>query len=290
MEGQAADARGLTINLMLVDEDYVRTMGMTIIRGRDFSATRATDAGSVIINERAAKAFGLRDPLEGRFSMRLHDGDEPPAPAPNFSVIGVVGDFHFASLRREIEPLVLFLRPRPVYAAARLAPGDPAGAVEFVRRTWGRFAPDRPLEYSFMDEVFDGLYRAEEMTGRVLKIFTFLAVVIACLGLYGLAAFLAERRTKEIGIRRVLGASIPGSVGLLIREFIVLVGVANLMAVPIAYLIMDKWLKGFAYRTSMDPGIFVAAGAISLAVAVATVAGQAIKAALADPVKSLRYE
>jgi putative ABC transport system permease protein len=290
LEGQADASKSVTIHIMFADEDYIRTMGMEIVQGRDFSGTRAADSTAVIINERAVKAFGLKDPLDGRFSMRLHNGNERAPQPTRFTVIGVVRDFHFASLRREIDPLVIFLRPRPVFAAARLSAGDPGGTIEYVRRTWNKFAPDRPLEYSFMDEVYDGLYRAEQMTGRVLNIFTFLAVVIACLGLFGLAAFLAEQRTKEIGIRKVLGASVLESAGLLIKEFVILVGGANLLAVPIAYVLMSKWLKGFAYRTNMGPGLFIVAGLISLAVAVATVAGQAIKAALADPVKSLKYE
>jgi putative ABC transport system permease protein len=289
LEGQPDASPSYVVDVFYVDEDYVPTLGLELLQGRNFSKDLPTDDFSVIINEAMAEKFGWRSPLGTRFRKNIAR-NPPPLDFRWFTVVGVVKNFNYESVRRDIGPVVFLRPPRTGFVAARLKTRDAGAAVDVVRRTWTSFAPEWPFEYSFMDERFDSMYRSERMTGRILTGFTVLAVLISSLGLFGLAAFLAERRTKEIGIRKVLGASAGECVGLLVKEFAGLVGLANILAAPIAYGIMIGWLRGFAYRTNLGLGVFVAAGLLSLGVAVLTVSHQSLKAALADPVDSLRYE
>ena len=172
----------------------------------------------------------------------------------------------------------------------RLKTQDLAAAVGLLERQWKEFLPHQPFEYSFLDERFERIYRAEQRIGKIFTIFAGLAVFIGCLGLFGLAAFTAEQRTKEIGIRKVMGASAPRIIRLLLKEFVILIGIANLIAWPLAYLVMNRWLADFAYRISPHILIFITAGSLTLVIALLTVSFQAVKAALADPIRSLRYE
>jgi putative ABC transport system permease protein len=208
-------------------------------------------------------------------------------------VVGVVKNFHFTSLRNAIRPMNFFLSTRMNrYVSVKLGGEDLPGTLGFIEATWKRLYPELPFDFYFLDTVFDRLYRSEVRQRQLFGVLSALAVFIACLGLFGLAAYAAEQRTKEIGIRKVLGASTPGIVRLLSGEFTRLVLAANLLAWPVAYLAMNRWLSGFAYRIELASqlGWFLLAGVLSVVVAWLTVGFQAVKAAMADPVRSLRYE
>ncbi len=203
----------------------------------------------------------------------------------------MVRDFHYQSLHHRIAPLVLQLNRRGRdHFLVRLQSEDLPGTLAHLEATWTRFIPERPFEYYFLDASFDRLYRAEQRAATLLSLFTGLSLIIACLGLFGLAAFTAEQRTKEIGVRKVLGASLTDIVVLLSKGFATLVVVAFVVAVPLAYLAMDRWLQNYAYRIEISWPIFLIAGLSVFLVALLTVSYQAIKAALTDPVESLRYE
>jgi ABC-type antimicrobial peptide transport system permease subunit len=225
--------------------------------------------------------LGPAEALGRRFSFMDVDG----------SIVGVMKNYHFQSLRNAIEPLAVVLDPGAVrYAVVRLGPGGIPAGLDAARSAWQAVNPLYPFDYKFIDEDFDQLYRADERLGVVLDLFGAIAVLIACLGLFGLASFTAEQRTKEIGVRKVLGASTGGIVVLFSREFVRLVALANLIAWPVGYLAMTAWLRGFAFRISLPWWIFAAAGTGALAIAMLTVSFQAIRSAAADPVKAIRYE
>jgi putative ABC transport system permease protein len=288
-EGARADS--LEMRTLTVDPDFAETLGLQFVAGRDFDAARPSDAtAAFVINESAARRLGWADPLGHRLTVHYWLDDEVPKTG---EVIGVVRDFQYHSLRQPVEPVVLHVLPGTYYndyLAARLAPGDVAGTLAAMERAWAAFNPDRPFEYTFLDEQVAALYRAEARLGAITGAFTLLAVFVACLGLFGLAAFVAEQRTKEVGIRKALGASAAGIVALLAADFLKPVAVAVLVGAPLAYVVLDRWLEGFAYRIVLGPGLFAAAGALALLVALATVSAQALRAASADPVKALRYE
>ena len=268
-----------------VDHDFVETMGMTVVAGRDFDPDRATDSTAVLLNERAAQLFGWTDPVGKRLRMPIPNREDVV-----FDVIGVVEDFHYESLHRQIQPLVLMLERTPQYVYARLQPGTTAQGIEALRSVWQQFAPEEPFNYTFLDQNFAALHQATQRTGRLFGVFTALAVLIACLGLFGLATHAAHRRTKEIGIRKALGASVASIVSLLSNEFLRLVALAFLMAVPLAYFAMQQWLQDFAYRIEVGAGVFLLAGGMALLVALGTVSVQALRAARMDPVKALHAE
>jgi len=272
----------VTVAMIYCDHDYVRTMGLEIVEGRDFSHQMGTDAKEAfLVNEAAVRALGLAKPLETRMEWNEMAG----------RVIGVVRDFQYQSLRQEIQPLVLHIAPR--YAsvvAVRIRPENVRDTLAYLERKWKEYDPDHPFEYSFADETFDSLYRGEERLGRIFGLAAGLALVIASLGLFGLALFAVETRTKEIGIRKVLGASPARIAALFVREFMLLVVLASALAWPAAYLLMGRWLRNFAYRVEMGPWIFVLSAGAAFAVALLTISAQTMRAVLADPVKSIRYE
>ncbi len=203
----------------------------------------------------------------------------------------MVKDFNVTSLHQLIEPVILQIRPKSFRGiSARIRTENIPETLAFLREKWTKFSPLFPFEYSFLDEDFNKLYKAEENVGRIIGIFSSLAIFVACLGLFGLAAFTAEQRTKEIGIRKVLGGSVSGMVILLSKEFVKWVLIANIFAWPIAYYVAYRWLQNFAYRTSIGFVVFVLSALLALVIALATVSYQAIKAALANPVETLRYE
>ena len=268
-----------------VDADYLDAMGMELAAGRDFDPALASDSASFIVNETAARLLGLED--------KVGEILETPIYNSNDRLIGIVSDFHIASLREPIGPAFLRLASAPDFMQAlvvRLEPNRIPETLQDISGVWRRFAPDFPFDYDFLDEMLREQYEAEKRLAITLGAFALVAILVACLGLFGLAAFTAESRTKEIGIRKVLGASIGSIVALLSKEFARLVILAALVTVPIVYLAMNRWLEDFAYRIEIGPGIFLLAGAAALLIALATVSYQAIKAALSDPVKSLRYE
>ncbi len=274
------------INNMWIDHDFIRTMGIELTAGRDFSRSFPTDTlQAFVINEAAAKWLGWEDaPLNKKIRLgNFKDG----------RVIGVVRDFHVRSLHSDIEPMMLQLAPGPDphhYLAVRIAPDDVAGTMAFLETNWREVYPDDSFTYSFLDEDFNRLYQNEARQGRIFRSFSALAVFIACLGLLGLASFTAEQRTREIGVRKVLGASVSSIVALLSKEYVRLVVYANLIAWPIAYFVMNDWLESFAYSTDLSLRVFVAAAALAIAITLLTVSYRAVSAAYTDPVDALQRE
>jgi putative ABC transport system permease protein len=277
-EGQAKEE---TIGHILVDYDYIKTLGLDVQAGRDFSEDYGDAAGAVhILNEEAAKMLGWESPVGRRLSQKGR-------------VIGIVKNFHFLSKYQKIDPLVISLLPQSEYIRRmiiKIRPDTIKETLEFLKDKWRMFIPGRPVNLYFLDEQYEALYRKEQKLNSVFRYFTGLAIFIACLGLFGLASFTAATRTKEIGIRKILGASAANLVRLLSLEFTQWVILANVIAWPVAYYAMTRWLGNFAYRTSLGLGPFVLAAASAFVIALLTVSFQAVKAALANPVDSLRYE
>jgi predicted permease len=280
-EGRPED-KEIYMNVDFVDFGYFETLGIEMAEGRTFSKDFATDAEQAyIVNEELVKQMGMEDPVGKRFAFWEEWG----------TIVGVAKDFHFQSLHNKINPISFRLDPdwlRRIYV--RVKPDDMPATIGFLRNTWSRIVPDYPFEYNFLDESFEELYKAEQQMSTITNYFTVLGIFIACLGLFGLAAFMAERRTKEIGIRKVLGASVPKLIYLLSSEFAKWVLVANIIAWPVAYLVAHRWLQNFAYRTNIHAGMFLSAAGLSLIIALATVSFKALKTASANPAEALRYE
>ncbi|MFD2247098.1 ABC transporter permease [Pontibacter ruber] len=279
LDGKMAER---TFQIMSVDYDFLDVMGIELKEGRNYDRRMKTDeTEGVIVNEAAARWMGWDNPIGKRIEYNDRD----------LQVIGVVKDFHVQSLHTKVEPLVLKLRPQSAgYVLVRLKPENMASTVRFVENQWQAFDPKHPMEYFFMDEHFDKQYRAEAKMLTVFGYFAGLTILIACLGLFGLASFTAEQRTKEIGIRKVLGSSTSDIVVLLSKDFAVLVLIAIVLASPIAWYGMDKWLQDFAYRTELNWWTFALAGFAALLIALVTVSFQAVKAASLDPVKAIRTQ
>jgi len=264
-----------------VDEDYLPTLGIKLATGRNFSKTMATDRNAVLINETMAKKLHLSDPV-GRKIIQ-YTGD-------TYTVIGVVRDFNYNSMRSDIEPLVIRLDLSPSIVSARVDGTRAAETIKAVTALWKNFSPGQPVRYTFLDEQFAAMYSDVLRMGRMFTGFAALAVAIACLGLFGLSAFMAEQRSKEIGIRKVLGATVSGITGLLSYDFVKLVLLAIVIAVPVGGWAMHQWLQNYAYQTTLEWWIFVAAGVFALLVALGTVSFQSIKAARANPAETLKRE
>ncbi len=270
-----------------VDHDYIQTMGMEIIQGRDFSRDFLTDSNAVIINEATARLLNFDDPV-GKKVYIIDDIQTMDLIA--FDIIGVVKDFHYESLRSNISPVTFFLGRSRGNISFRLDTEDITGTVSRIESKWRSMAAGQPFNYTFMDEAFDQMYRTEQRVGNIFITFAILAIFIACLGLFGLSAFMAEQRTKEIGIRKVLGASVGNIVTMLSKDFLKLVLIAAVIAFPVAWWGMSTWLENYAYRTEISWWIFALAGAVAVLIAVATVSFQAVRAAVSNPVESLRSE
>jgi hypothetical protein len=265
-----------------VDFDFIETLKIEMKEGRSFSREYSSDLTSAfVINEEVAKLMG-RESVVGESCMFF--GREG-------TIVGVMKNWHYQPVRRKIEPLVLYVAPERTWIMLiRIAAGNISESIKAIENVWKRVIPTYPFEYYFLDENFDEMYRREESIGTLLKYFAVLAVFVACLGLFGLASFTSEQRTKEIGIRKVLGATVSNITVLLCREFFLLVLVSNIIAWPTAYFLMKTWLQSYAYRTSLNILIFITAMAIALMVAFLSVSFQAIRAATANPINSLRYE
>jgi putative ABC transport system permease protein len=284
-----------TISLMTwsVDEDYINTLGMTVVSGRAFDVHRASDSNATVINQAAVRALGFAEPLGKKFTQivgQRPDGTPDPNNTKDWTIIGVVEDFHFESMKDAIEPLALFIRPSGGFMAYRFEAKHTADAIDAARRAWHTFAPDKPFVYTFLDDDFANMYSNEQRLGKIFISFSALAIIIACLGLFGLTAYTAEQRTKEIGIRKVLGASVPGIVVLLSKEFGLLVLIAYAIAAPTAWYSTNWWLQGYSYKTEIGIFVYLGAGLIAFMVAWLTMSYQSIRAALANPVKALRSE
>ena len=272
---------------MNADYDFPKAMGMNIKEGRYFSKEYSGDSACVVINESAVKSLGYDNPV-GKFIIGYGNSDEQI----RFQIIGVMEDFHTQSLHERIPNVVMFYTENyhASYMAVKVKNTDINKTLKTVEKKWQEFLPQQPFDYFFMDDHFNSLHSAESRTGKILGIFSVLALFIASLGLFGLSSFISEQRTKEIGIRKVLGSTVSGILILLSKQFTRWIIIANVIAWPTAYYFMDKWLQNFEYRIDINIILFVIAGVVSLFIALLTVSYQTIKAASANPVNSLRYE
>ena len=276
-----------TIRINEVDDSFFETFNIPVLRGRAFSADVASDTSqAIILNETAVRLLGWEDDPIGKQILLPAYGNLPP-----LTVIGVVKDYHGLTLREEIAPMGFIGKWRLfVSLALRIRPENTAQTLSFLETQWKHFLPEVPFASHFLDEIIQWYYFNEQLTGKMLGVFSLLAIFVACLGLFGLAAFMVQSRTKEIGVRKVLGASTPHLVILLSREFMLLILLANLIAWPIAYYLMRDWLSGFAYQTNLNVLPFVASAIMALIIAFGTVSLQAIRAARSNPIDALRYE
>ncbi len=285
------DDEHFSMDTYFVDYDFLDTIGIEVAEGRGFSKEFGTDEEiAFMLNEAAVRELNWQSALNKQV-IWPSDLRRLDAIVKKGQVVGVVKDFHVASLHESIGPVLLQVRPSSFrYISARISPVNIPKTLSFFREKWGQLSAVFPFEYTFLDEDFDKLYRSDEKVGHIVGIFSLLAIVVACFGLFGLASFAAEQRTKEIGIRKVLGSSVSGIILLLSREFTKWVLVANILAWPVAYLVMNKWLQNFAYKMPLSPGVFILSGFLAFFIALATVSYQSIKAAVSDPIESLRYE
>jgi putative ABC transport system permease protein len=271
-----------------IDSGFIPAMGIEIIAGRNFSSEFASDhSQAILINETAAQQFDWENPIGKTIDLPVPDGHEKVTK----TVVGVVQDFHTESLHKIIRPLYIENKDaRFRYIALKVKPLTISDTLVFLRKKWNQVDPAQAFDYFFLDEAFGRQYKADEKLSRIFSCFTILAIFIACLGLFGLASFTAEKRTKEIGIRKALGASVSEIIWLLSKEFTRWVLIANIIAWPIIYLAMNRWLQNFAYRIDIGLGTFVISALLALLIAALTVGFQAIRAARANPVDTLRYE
>jgi putative ABC transport system permease protein len=244
------------------------------------------DTASFVLNESSVKALGWTN--QGAIGKEFKYGRRKG------HIIGVVNDFHFESMHQAIAPMILCLFPKSLFyfnnLSIKIAGNDISSSLTYFEKTWKKYFPETPVDYTFLDQNFDKLYESEQKQATLFTAFACIAIFIACLGLFGLSAFAISQRIKEIGIRKVLGANVKGIVGLLSKDFLILVGIAAVMAFPVAWYAMNNWLKDFAYRINIQWWVFVVAGIVAALIAFLTVSFQAIKAAVANPVKSLRTE
>jgi putative ABC transport system permease protein len=263
----------------IVDYDFLKTFGLKMAEGRFYSREFSTDPENYVVNETAVKVMEMESPIGKQLTIGEEKG----------TIIGVVKDYHGGSLHEMITPKILKFSGRGFFVSVKFQ-GNTSSMVGFLEEKWKKFVGDYPFRYNFFDESINNWYYTEKRFGKIIQYFTGLAIFVACLGLFGLASFMAERRTKEIGIRKVLGANVSGIVILLSKEFSKWVLISNIIALPAAYLIGKNWLQGFAYRIGLGPEIFIFSTATALIIALFTIGYQAIKAASANPVESLRYE
>ena len=284
-ESVLSSKTGFNMQVWTIDDQYINTLGMEMTKGRNFSKDFPSDSSAVIINETTARLLEYDDPIG---KTLYHDQGNGTRAA--YNIVGVVKNFHFESLRENIEPLCLLYGRSRWLTSFKVNTADIRGLVKNIESKWKELVPSMPFSYRFLDDAFNNMYQAERRVGKIALSFAVLAIFIACLGLFGLATYIAEQRTKEIGVRKVLGASVSNIVSMLSKDFLKLVLISAIIAFPLAWWAMNKWLQDFAYRVNIGWWIFIAAGFIALLIAVITVSTQAIRAAIANPVKSLRTE
>jgi len=286
--GEPAE-NAIMLSTFQTDDDYVDTYGIKMANGRFFSPDRPSDTLSAVINQAAADHMQIGDPI-GRYLMTPGG---PNGQQVNVEIIGIVDNFHFESLHTQIRPMVMYhFDPQGFgrYTAVKITENDIPETLAYIEEIWKKYAVDQPFEYTFLDDDFDQLYVAEERTKNIATIFSLLAILIACLGLFGLASFIAEQRTKEIGIRKVLGASVSKIYTLLSTDILKLILIATVLSWPITFMTMRRWLENFAYRIEFSHLTFLVAGLLAFIIALTTVTTQAIKAATSNPVNALKYE
>lgn len=274
------DEGSFVLQHWVVDENYIPTLGMKLIAGRNFSKDFHTDSSTTIVNKALADKLGLKDPI-GKI---ISNGGE------RLRIIGVVDNFYFESIKHEVTPLCMVLGNSNSIISVKINGADIKSAMASVEAKWKQFLPNQAMRYTFMDERYANMYADVQRMQYIFTAFSILAVVVACLGLFALAAFMAEQRTKEIGIRKVLGASVAGVFGLLTKNFLRLIVIALIIAIPVGWWLMNQWLQDFSYRISISWKIFAFSSFLMMGIALLTICFQAIKAALANPVKSLRTE
>jgi putative ABC transport system permease protein len=279
---------GIDMQTWAVDYDYIKTMGMEIVKGRNFSKDYGSDSNAILITETTARLLGYDDPVGKMiYAPSNTQADNSLLPVP---IIGVVKDFHFESLRKKLGPLCMRLYNSTGLASFKVSAASTKNLIPQIEKKWKALAPGMPFSYRFMSDSFNEMYRSEQRAGTIAIVFAILAILIACLGLFGLVTYMAEQRTKEVGIRKVLGASVSNVVTMLSKDFLFLVLIAAVLAFPLAWWAMNRWLQDFEYRIGISVWVFVIAGMAALLIALITVSFQAIKAAIANPVKSLRTE
>ncbi len=279
--------KSFSLNANLTDEAYVETMGMEMIRGRYFSKEFKADTGKIVLNETAVNLLEMEDPI-GKITYLFNDRTQP------YEVIGVVKDYHWESKQMEVRPHALMLLAErfrsPYYLSVRIAGSDFQKIIKTLQKDWEKYVPAIPFEYEILDQHYDGIYKNEKQTRTLLTIFSMIAIIISCLGLFGLASFMAERKTKEIGIRKTNGATTSNILRLLSLDFTKWVLLANIIAWPLTWFAMKKWLETFAYRVEIPIWIFLVAGFLAFLIALATVSFHALRASKQNPIMSLRYE
>jgi putative ABC transport system permease protein len=287
-EAVMTSQNGFNMQSWEVDYDYLNLLGMQLVKGRNFSKQFGTDSSAIIINEAAARNLGYADPV-GKNLYQMYQ-DQNGTRLRTYTIIGMVKDFHYESLRQNIGPLLFRLGNSPWATAFKVNTGDIRHLLGEIESKWKTMAPGMPFNYQFLDDAFNNMYKVEQRTGKLGLSLAVIAILIACLGLFGLATYTAEQRIKEIGIRKVLGATVANLVSMLSVDFLKLVIIASVIAFPLSWWAMSKWLQDFAYRTKIGWWIFALAAVIAVIIALLTVCSQAIKAALANPVKNLRTE
>ncbi|AEE51943.1 ABC transporter permease [Haliscomenobacter hydrossis] len=278
---------GFNMQIWNIDHDYIPTLGMEMAKGRNFSRSYGADSSGIIINETAAKILGYPDPIGKK--LYTSDGNSSTQTIA-YTIVGVVKNFNYQSLRENVGPLAMRLGFNRWETAFKVNMSEAPNLIAQIESKWKQMAPAMPFKYQFLDEAFDEMYRAEQRIGKVALTFAFLTILIACLGLFGLVTYMTEQRTKEIGIRKVLGASVAGITALLAKDFLKLVLIAILIASPLAWYFMSKWLANFAFRINIQWWMFVGAGVLAVLIAFLTIGWQSMRAALANPIKSLRSE
>jgi len=283
-EGKTDD-EWTTLRFCVCDHDYFNTLNIELVEGRFFSKDFGTDKSAAVLNQEAVKELGWKNPIGKKFKRGRN----------THTVIGIIKDFHYESMHKKLQKMAMVLNSKSYkyferYISVRVGSENIKNTLEYMNSVWKSFSPELPFDYSFLDQDLDNLYRSEEKTGNIFLLFAFIAVVIASLGLLGLVAFTVHKRTKEIGIRKILGANILNIVVLLVREFFILVVLSNFIAWPVGWYVMNKWLMNFAYKTNISIEVFLITGIFSLLIAIVTIGYQVIKAAYANPVDSLRYE
>lgn len=294
MEGKSPAVENLvSLQNWRVDYDYIKTLGMKVKMGRGFSNEFPSDSTAVVLNEAAVAQFGLTDPIGKKISSwngNLPDGSPDPKSIKSWTIVGIIENFHFSSLKESITSLGLFLGKSDGSVSFRFNANQSQETIQAIENTWKKLAPGQPFQYSFLDEDFGRMYSSEQRLGKIFAAFASLAIIIACLGLFALTAFTAEQRTKEIGIRKVMGASVSSIVVLLSKEFGKLILIAFVLAAPLAWFAVDWWLKSYTFKTEIGVMVYAMAGLFCLMIAWITMGYQSIRAATSNPVKSLRSE
>ena len=287
-----SDDDELTIKTLGIDQDFINTYNLEIIAGRDFNKDITTDQNQAfILNEAAIAKFGWKESLNKDFTLTVHSSKGMEK--REGKIIGVVKDFHYQSLYNVIDPLVIYVNTGQFYTNflnVKLAPGNWEEVISLLTAKWKAFSPNKPLEFYFLEDELANFYESEVKIGRIFTVFAGLSIIISCLGLLGLSAFSAQQRVKEIGIRKVHGANLTSILLLLFREYIVLIIIANLIAWPLGWYLSTEWLSTFPYRTGLGISVFVLTFLGALIIALITVSYQSMKAAIANPVKSLKDE